>query len=92
MTLGFVQPPYPADGARAASASAVEFVFCALDGAAGDLVVLPECANAPGLTDPAELLRAAAGAEAFLRRAAESARGRGAAVAANVLQRLDGRL
>ena len=36
MTLGFVQPPYPADGSRAASASAVEFVFRALDGAAGD--------------------------------------------------------
>lgn len=91
MKVGFIQPPYPGTASSAESGAVVAQMLEILDGASGDLVVLPEYANVPGLTDPDALLRVAeSGAENFLGRVAEAARRRRGAVAVNVLQRLAG--
>ena len=92
MKLGFIQPAYPATASNGDSAATVEFIFRELERNPCELVVLPEYANVPGMSDPAEMLaRAGAGAETLRTRGAAAARRRRGAVAVNVLQRLAAR-
>lgn len=91
MNIRVIQPRYYAG--EAPDKAITEFLFReAKDAPAGSLVVLPEYANAGGLTDPDKLLEAASRATWMLCNAAEIAARRCCYVAVNVLQHRDGKL
>lgn len=89
MRIGFIQPAYPAT-ASPDPTTTIESLFHELARSACDLIVLPEYANVPGMSDPAEMLqRAEAEAGAFLSRVAATARRCHCAIAVNTLSILD---
>ena len=63
MKISVFQPPYPAEGTPEAARSCLEWMLGHLDGlssGAQDLILLPEYANAPGLSDSETLKEFAA--------------------------------
>ena len=91
LKIKVVQPPYFAG--EEPDAAIADFLREELRAAhAGELILLPEYANAGGLSDPARELKATARAEQMLCEAAAIARERAAYVAINVLMWREERL
>lgn len=86
-----IQPKYYAG--QAPDKAIAEFLLREAEQAeAGSLVVLPEYANAGGLSDSEQLLAAAQSAPEMLQRAACIAKRRGIYLSVNVLERREGKL
>lgn len=90
MKITVIQPRYHAGEAPDKQIAA--FLLREAEQAEGELIVLPEYANAGGLTDPEKLLAALPRAEEMLLEAAALAKKKAAYVSINVFMRRDGKL
>lgn len=90
MKITVVQPKYHAG--ENPDEKIASFLLREAEKAESGLIVLPEYANAGGLSDPEKLLAALPRAEAMLQKAAQLARQKGAYISINVFMMRDGKL
>ena len=90
MKITVIQPRYNA-GARPDEKIA-DFLLREAEQADGELIVLPEYANAGGLSDPEKLMAALPRAEEMLQKVSELAKEKAAYISVNVFLRREGKL
>lgn len=90
MKITVIQPPYHAG--QNPDEKIAAFLLREAEQAQGDLIVLPEYANAGGLSDPEKLVAALPRAEEMLRRVSELAKGKGVYISINLFINRDGKL
>jgi len=90
MNITVIQPRYHAG--ETPDAAIAEFLLREAEKVQSGLVVLPEYANAGGLSDPEKLLAALPRAEEMLQKASELAKSKGIYISINVFMRRDGKL